>query len=121
MRMAPDRDGAAQLAALAKVMGADLERLGCALSRHAMWASPGLLSDEDKPPLGVGTHLNLRRGFPSGQHPNDLGWYVAGYLRRRKDHRFDGYVLVTQNPHIQTTSAAWCEAFDVLEHREVLA
>ena len=104
---------------LAHLIGAVPELLARALSHHAIWSSPGKIVEGEKP-LGVGTKLNMRRGFPSGQHPADLGWYIAGYKRRRRDGRWEGYVLVTMNPHIQTRTAPDCEAFDILEPREVL-
>jgi hypothetical protein len=119
MKAAPERDMGAQLAALAALIGADLDKLTAAILHHPYYASPGQLVEGEEP-LGVGTKLNLRRGFPSGKHPADLGWYVAGYKRRRRDQRWEGYVLVQMNPWIQTTTAPDCEAFDIIEPREVL-
>jgi hypothetical protein len=115
VKTTPAVDTAAQLRALAALIGADLDKMTAALNNHPIWSSPGAIVDGEQP-LGVGTKLNLRRGFPSGKHPRDLGWYVAGYKRRR-DGRWTGYVLVTLNPWIQTTTAADTEAFDVLERR----
>lgn len=104
---------------LARLIGADPAKLADALLRHSIWSSPGKIVEGEKP-LGVGTKLNMRRGFPSGEHPTDLGWYIAGYQRRRRDGRWNGYVLVTLSPHIQTRTAPDCEAFDILEPREVM-
>ena len=119
MKRTPDRDMGAQTRALAALIGCDVERLAGLLSRRPTHASPGEITDEDTP-LGVGTRMNMRRGHPSGEHPDDLDWYVAGYTRHRFG-RWFGYVLVTQNPHLQIRTAPANEAFDILERREVLS
>lgn len=115
----PTVDTQEQQRRLAQLIGADPVKLSEALLRRPVWSSPGLIV-EGETPLGVGTKINMRRGFPSGKHPSDLGWYIAGYKRRRRDGRWEGYVLVTMSPHIQTRTAPDCEAFDVLEPREVM-
>lgn len=129
MKETPDVDMTAQRRALAARMGCDFAALTKALECAPLWSSPGKIVDGEKP-LGVGTLLNLRRGHPSGQHPDDLRWYVAGYKRRRRDGRWEGYVLVragvpvtckslgrciTVTGSILTTTASDCEAFDVLD------
>lgn len=119
MKTAPAVDTEAQLRALAELTGADFTQLYELFGRRRAFSSPGVLVDDEKP-LGVGTVVNMRRSFPSGKHRDDLGWYVAGYMRKR-DGRWTGYLFVQLSPYLQSRTGANCESYDVIEPREVLS
>lgn len=108
---------------LAGRMGVDTLLLVTTLTgtNRLFWSSPGDITRDEKP-LGVGTLFNLRRGFPSGKHPDDQGWYVAAYTRKR-DGRWTGYILVRVGPdgQLKANSMSNAEAIDLVEAFDVMA
>lgn len=102
-------------------VGIPLESLLLAGEGRQIFAEPGETVDGERP-LGLGSRLNLLRGFPgTDEAKRDIGWTVLAYTRKKA--RWFGYLLVRTEKdrvvvgltHVHTATMSSGEAFQLVE------